>query len=143
MAVVASAVAAEETLAPQELVSWLRSADPPLVIDVRGREAYQAGTLDGALDAGLDPAGYLPDGRGGPLVLLAPPRWGDTERSRWVTRLESARHRVYLLEGDVTAWRAAGLVLISPDSSYVRPGTVPFIIPRGLCESNEPAHRYR
>ncbi len=122
---------------------WLEGGDAPLIIDVRGREVYRAATLDGALNAGRDPAGYLPDGRGGPVVVLAPSPWEEAVRRRWVARLEGAGHSVYRLQGDEAAWQAAGLPLVAPQEDFVRPGTVPFVIPRGLCEANEPAQRYR
>lgn len=134
---------AEQLLAPVDLARWLAGDDIPLIIDVRGREAYRTGTVDGALDAGQDPAGYLPDGRGGPVVVLAPSPWPEAERRRWVARLEMAHHTVYRLQGGVAEWQAAGLPVVAPQESFVRPGTVPFLIPRGLCEANEPAQSYR
>jgi hypothetical protein len=36
-------------LAPGALAEWLAQADPPLVLDVRGGEAYRAGTVPGGL----------------------------------------------------------------------------------------------
>ncbi|GAB4344422.1 MAG: hypothetical protein Kow006_00370 [Gammaproteobacteria bacterium] len=114
-----------------------------LLLDGRGREAYRNRSLRGALDVGGDPAAFLPDGRGGPVVLLLrPDSSGDLQR-RWVERLESARHRVYLLLEDEAAWLAAGLMVVTPAESYVRPGSVPFLIPRGLCEANEPVRQFR
>ena len=41
------------------------------------------------------------------------------------------------------AWRAAALPVEVPQSEFMRPGTVPFVIPRGICEMNEPAEVYR
>ena len=142
-AVAASAGPGWEPISAQELNRRLHSPLPPLLLDIRGREAYLAGTLPQALNAGTDPAGFLPDGRGGDLVLITgqPP-----ERARlapWIRRLVDAHHRVFLLQGGVPAWRAAGLPLIASEQTYVRPGTVPFIIPRGLCEGDEPAQEYR
>jgi rhodanese-related sulfurtransferase len=133
-----------ERIGVPELARRLQaSVDPPLVLDVRGRAAYLAGTIPGALDAGTEPAGFLPDGRGGAVVLVMsyPP---DPERlAGWVRRLANAGHVVRLLEGGLPAWRRAGLAVETAHESFVRPGTVPFVIPRGLCEQNEPAQVFR
>lgn len=123
------------SLTPGALAEWLAQADPPLVLDVRGTEAYRAGTVPGALDAGRDATGFTPDGRGGAVVLIA-----DTNDPLpgWRACLAAAGHAVYRLQGGMAAWREAGLPL-EFGTRYVRPGTVPFVIPRGLCEMNEPA----
>ena len=128
-----------EPIGPAELSAWLSRADAPLVLDVRGRDAYLEGTVGDALDAGTDPAGFLPDSRGGDLVLILPE---GALAEPWGTRLSDFHYRVYILAGGLTAWRAAGLPVQSPEESFVRPGTVPFVIPRGLCEMNEPAQAY-
>lgn len=124
-----------DPLTPGALAEWLAQADPPLVLDVRGTEAYRAGTVPGALDAGRDAAGFTPDGRGGAVVLIA---GASDALPGWRARLTAAGHAVYLLQGGMVAWRDAGLPL-EFGTRYVRPGTVPFVIPRGLCEMNEPA----
>jgi len=123
-------------IAPDQLSTWLDGADPPLLLDVRGRVAYRAGSLPGALDAGADPAGFLPDGRGGDVVLLME-EGAPTEP--WHARLANFGYRVHVLAGGLEAWRAAGLPTSIAEASFVRPGTVPFVIPRGICEMNEPA----
>ena len=126
----------------EELMRWLDQAEPPLLLDIRGREAYLSGTLPGALDAGSNPAGYLPDNRGGEVVLITgvpPPR----NLAGWTRRLERVGHRVHVLAGGLAAWRAAGGEVVDPEESFTRPGSVPFVIPRGLCEMNEPAQVYR
>jgi len=134
---------AAEGIEPHALFRWLEGAEPPLVIDARGRAAYLTATIPGALDAGRDPAGYLPDGRGGPVVLILAENSEPERIAAWVRRLERASHRVYLLTGDMSAWIGAGLPVENPEASFVRPGTVPFIIPRGICEMNEPAEEYK
>ena len=129
---------------PMALARLLDSRSPPLLLDVRGREAYLQGSLPGALDAGIDPAGFLPDGRGGEVVLIS--KAGITVDSislaDWLTRLADFNFRVIILKGGFAAWRAAGLPVERHASSFTRPGTVPFVIPRGLCEPGEPAQIY-
>ncbi|WP_428605275.1 rhodanese-like domain-containing protein [Sedimenticola sp.] len=123
----------------QQLLAWLNDVDPPLILDVRGRADYRAGTIAGALDGGVEPRGYLADGSGGRLVLLLP-AWADERLiDAWFARLTDAGHRVWILQGGLPAWIAAGGVTEVPDFSYIRPGSVPFLIPRGLCEGGEPS----
>lgn len=121
------------------LVSWLDAPDPPQVLDVRGRQAYLAGTLPGAFDAGTDPKGYLPDHSGDPVVLLTPDRLDPKQLATWTARLMDAGHPVWLLSGGMSAWAETGGDIELPDASYAKPGRVPFLIPRGLCEGGEPA----
>jgi len=132
-----------ETIDARELNRRLHTPPPPLLLDIRGRDAYLAGALPQALNAGTDPAGFLPDGHGGDLVLVTRQPVDTVKLESWVERLVDARHRVFLLQGGVGAWQAAGLPLIESEQTYVRPGTVPFIIPRGLCEGDDPAQEYR
>ncbi|HEB95035.1 MAG TPA: hypothetical protein ENI96_01230 [Sedimenticola thiotaurini] len=130
-------------IAPRQLSRLLHEPVPPLLLDIRGRGAYLAGTLPQALNAGTDPAGFLPDGRGGDVVLISDDSVERERLAAWIRRLTNAHHRVFILQGGVAAWRAAGLPLVQAEQNYVRPGTVPFIIPRGLCEGDEPAQEYR
>ncbi len=131
-----------ERIEADELNRRLHSVTPPLVLDIRGRDAYLAGSLPQALNAGTDPAGFLPDGRGGDLVLITPQPLDEAQLQPWVKRLVNAHHRVWVLRGGIDAWRAAGLPLVETEQVYTRPGTVPFVIPRGLCEGAEPAQEY-
>jgi thiosulfate/3-mercaptopyruvate sulfurtransferase len=122
----------------QQLLGWLAEPDPPLILDLRGRQRYRSGTLPGAFDAGTDPKGYLPDHSGDPVVLLTArqpdPRW----LGSWVARLANAGHPVRLLSGGLEAWSAAGGEVEIPHTGYAQPGRVPFLIPKGLCEGGEP-----
>ena len=127
------------TLGPEALSAWLVRDAPPLLLDTRGRAVYLAGTLPGALDAGTDPAGYLPDSRGGDAVLILEP---GTDPAPWITRLAAFGYQTQILAGGLSAWRAAGLPVVSPEASFARPGSHPFVIPRGLCEMNTPADRF-
>ena len=121
---------------PESLSKWLDEHDPPLLLDVRDRAAYRDGTLPGALDAGTDPAGFLPDSRGGDVVLVLS---DDAQLAPWRLRLTDFGYRVHVLAGGMSAWRAAGFPVQRPETEFVRPGTVPFVVPRGICEINEPA----
>ena len=128
-----------DTIDALQLMAWLDSPDPPLVLDVRGRQAYLTGTLPGAFDAGSDPLGYLPDHSGDPLVLLTPDSLDHERLATWTARLVDAGHPVWLLTGGITAWIEGGGGIEQPDAAYAQPGRVPFLIPRGLCEGGEPA----
>lgn len=127
------------TLNPETLSSRLVQDEPPLVLDTRGRAAYLTGTIPGALDAGTDPAGYLPDSRGGNAVLIVEP---GTDPAPWMNRLLGFGYRVQVLGGGLPAWRAAGLPVVNPQAGFATPGSRPFVIPRGLCEMNTPADRF-
>lgn len=125
-------------VSPGQLQAWLDTADPPLILDVRGRAAYRAGTLAGALDGGVEPSGFLPDGGGG-LVLLLPDGASEQLVEAWFARLTDAGHQVWILEGGIAGWVEAGGSVEMPQSTYTLPGSVPFLIPRGLCEGGSPS----
>lgn len=122
-----------------QLRAWQDAPDPPLLLDVRGRQAYLSGSLPGALNAGSDPLGYLPDHSGEPVVLLMPAEPNPLLVESWTTRLTDAGHQVWLLSGGMAAWIDAGGQVEIPETAYTRPGRVPFLIPKGLCEGGEPA----
>jgi len=117
--------------------------DVPLVLDVRGLEAHREGTIPGALHVGMDPAAYLPTVSERIVVLVLPEPYTAAYLGAWVRRLGNAGYLVRRLEGGMPAWRAAGLPVSTPEHVYSRPGTVPFVVPRGLCEMEEPAQEFR
>lgn len=129
---------------PEDLKSRLGSGDGALLIlDVRGTQSYQTGTLPHALDTGSDPAGFLPDSKGGKAVLVMnhPP---DLEKlGSWQRRLEDRGYQVFVLEGGLRGWQQAGFEISQPEEQYVRPGTVPFIIPRGTCKPDHPVQVFQ
>ncbi len=124
------------------LMAWLDEVNPPLVLDVRGREVYRAGTLPGAFNAGRDPFGYLPDDSKEPVVLVVPVEADSKFIEAWRRRLADAGHEVWVLDSGFSGWKAIGGAVETSDVSYTKPGRVPFVIPRGLCEGNEPAQTY-
>ncbi len=130
------------SISAARLQSWLEKDNPPLVLDVRGKELYQAGTLPGAVNAGRDPLGYLPDDSKEPVVLILPDEAGAEFAAAWRRRLADAGHEVWVLDRGLDGWKAAGGTVVIYDASYAKPGRVPFVIPRGLCEGNEPAQIY-
>jgi hypothetical protein len=72
------------------------------------------------------------------VLILAP----GVDPTPWDQRLVGFGYRVRALDGGLAAWRAAGLTVVRPEAGFARPGTVPFVIPRGLCEMNTPADRF-
>ncbi len=130
-------------ISAERLRVWLDETDPPLVLDVRGRESYQKGTLPGAVSAGRDPLGYLPDDGKEPVILVVPEEADSRFIETWRHRLADAGHEVWLLDSGFDGWKASGGAVVIPDVIYTEPGRVPFVIPRGLCEGNDPAHIYK
>ncbi len=115
----------------------------PLVLDVRGLESHREGTIPGAVHVGTNPVGFLPPVSEMPVVLVLPEPYDPAHLQAWARRLEGAGLLVRWLEGGMPAWRAAGLSVASPEHAYRKPGTVPFVVPRGLCEMGEPAQVFK
>ena len=86
-------------------------------------------------DVGPNPEGFLPDSRGGEAVLILEP---GIDAAPWGARLSGFGYQVQVLDGGM----AAGLPVASPESSFVRPGSVPFIVPRGQCEMGTPSESF-
>lgn len=118
---------------------WLDEVNPPLVLDVRGGEAFRVGTVPGAVNAGRDPMGYLPDDSKEPVVLVVSEEADAKLIDAWGRRLSDAAHEVWILRSGLSGWKAAGGSVEVPEVTYAKPGRVPFVIPRGLCEGNDPA----
>ena len=132
-------VAAQRSkVSAETLTTWLNSSNPPLVLDVRGRTAYRSGTVPSAIDGGTDPMGFLPGG-GDSIVLLLADKADDTLIDAWFNRLTDAGHQVWILEKGLPGWVEAGGEVVEPETIYTKPGTVPFLIPKGLCEGGEPS----
>jgi len=127
------------SITAKSLLTWMDASVPPLVLDVRGRSAYRAATVAGAFDAGIDPSGYLPDDSKKPVVLIIPVDADPVFIEAWFKRLANAGHDVWILDRGMTAWIDAGGQTEKPGVTYSLPGRVPFIIPKGVCETNKPA----
>ena len=128
-----------QSITPHTLQAWIRAGKNLEIIDARGKSAFQSGTIQGAVNAGSDPSGYLSPNHSDPIVLIVSYPVDSAVTMQWISRLQHYTGQVSVLSGGIDAWLAQGGVLIEPESYYTRPGTVPFLIPRGLCEDGEPA----
>ncbi|MBF0267726.1 MAG: hypothetical protein HQL44_03950 [Alphaproteobacteria bacterium] len=126
-------------MSPDALADALVSSTPPLVLDARGRDHYAEATIPGAINAGRDPKGFLPSTGSGPMVLILKKGTSSFLKKSWIDRMTPYGYKVSILNGGFEAWQAAGLPVETPASGHVKPGSIPFIIPRGLCEANTPA----
>ncbi len=132
-------------------VEWLKAAGKQVtVLDLRGEEAYHQGTIPGALlatslpDAANELADNIQSGKmNGPVILLMNEPVEQKLLSSWQKILLGAGYQVKLLDGGMKAWRAAGYEVSAPEAHYTKPGSVPFVVPLGLCERKEPVQKYR
>ena len=140
LAAMASVACGTQGLEARKLARIVHSKDANvIVLDLRGRRAYLTGTVPGAIDPGNSPEEFRLDARGGIVVLVTEKGAMDKNAEKWVKALCRSNIDVRVLKGGVAGWLAAGLKLEKPEDRFIRPGTVPFVIPRGLCEMNEPA----
>lgn len=133
----ALASAAEREVTPRTLQRWMERPDAPIMLDLRP-PSEDGGGLPGALAVGPDPGGFRAGAGVSAAVLV-----GDASPeslAAWRRHLEGQGLTVWTLRGGLQAWREAGLPVTEPDT-YTRPGDVPFVIPRGLCEMNTPAQQ--
>lgn len=113
------------------------------VIDVRERVAYLSGTVTGAVHAGTAPEGYIGDGRGGPVLVITQGDASAELLEQWEERLSTFGHDpIYFLDGGFASWVKVDGPVHLPEGAFAIPGTLPFVIPRGLCELNTPAKVY-
>ena len=134
---------AQQVVSPEKLMNWLNTSEPPLLLDIRGHEMYMTGTIMGAVDAGLDPQGYLLRKQINSIVLITSVPSDRANIRLWIKRLDIIPDGdIYLLQGGIDAWQAAGFPLEKVEEGYAEPGTVPFVVPKGLCEMEEPAQRF-
>jgi rhodanese-related sulfurtransferase len=116
-----------------------------LLIDTRNREDFLAGTIPTAINtATLQDiiAGAHEDRQDAYVVVVT--RDGDLDGAtlEWVGRLCDGGIEVWGLRGGINGWLAAGYGLEKPEDRFSSPGNVPFVIPRGLCEMNDPVLEY-
>lgn len=120
-----------------------RNTGEVFVLDVRDRAAYLSGTVTGAVHAGISPHAYIGDGRGGAVLVIADDDASVEILAAWQDRLMAFGHDpIYFLEGGFLSWTEAEGPVEFPASGFAIPGTLPFVIPRGLCELNTPAKVY-
>ena len=130
-------------ISAETLKRWQDSGRAMMILDVRGREAYQQATLSGAINGGKDPAGFLPGSSRDPVILIIPEKVDISFILSWVKRLQSTQQDVRVLTGGIKEWIAQGGAVVQPKNIYTKPGTVPFLIPKGLCEGSEPAQSFK
>ncbi len=128
-----------QSISADTLQTWIQDGKNLEIIDVRGKSAFYSGTIQGAINAGSDPKGYLPSDHSDPIVLIIPYPVNALVTAQWIARLQHDDDQVSVLDGGIEAWLARGGELVKPENYYTRPGTVPFLIPKGLCEDGEPA----
>lgn len=130
-------------LSAEAVAAALASPIPPLILDVRGRAEAAVAKVAGAINAGTEPDGFRPDGTGDRVILVTSWPPAPVMIDGWRQRLESFGYSVSVLDGGFAAWRAAKLPVDEGGGRLIRPGSVPFTIPRGLCESNTPAQVFQ
>ena len=131
-----------QVISPQVLAEKLQQNQPPLLLDIRDRTHYEITSLPGAVFAGPNPKGFLPNAKGGEVVLVTTSPSRQQQLQQWTTRLIDFHFQVFVLKGGIQLWQQQGRPVMHRLQSYVIPGTVPFVIPRGLCESNKPAQEF-
>lgn len=72
-------------------------------------------------------------------VLVMDETTARDEAARAAERLAGTGCRLFRLQGRAEDWIAAGIAAPAEPRRRIRPGDVPFVVPRGLCESNPPA----
>ena len=130
-------------MTPGELKQRISAGDKLLLLDIRSRNLSTAETIPGAMHGGSDPAGFLPDSRGGEVVLIYGSGTSPQELDAWERRLRQANFRVFVLQGGIDGWKASNGALVNNSGSFHKPGSLPFVVPRGLCEPNEPAQVFQ
>lgn len=115
---------------PQQARALMQQGDHLHTVDLRPRRDFLQGTLPGAVHLDWEQLVRLVPEPEAELLLIGVPAAAD---------MAELRHyrRVYVLQGGIAAWREAGFALVKPRET--KPA---FVIPRGLCEMNEPAMRY-
>lgn len=117
----------------------LTSPSPPLLLDVRGRSEAASASIPRAINAGSDPSAFRPDGKDKAVILIVPWPAEPSFVTAWRDRLDAFGYQVSILDGGFPAWKDAKLPIEEGAEPLIRPGSLPFTIPRGLCESNTPA----
>lgn len=121
----AESALAASTLAPVEVRRWQQDKSGFYLVDVRSGSAYSQKHIEGALNipAFIVAKKGLP--KGGAIVLYDN-GIGTTEARSAAEKLESSGYgRVYILDGGLARWEAAGLPMTAPrgvlDGKLVEP----------------------
>jgi thiosulfate/3-mercaptopyruvate sulfurtransferase len=143
----AASACGEQRITAAQLDQALKDGvDTALVLfDTRSRQAFLSGTIPGAVGAStlqqkID--GPHEDRKGALFVIVTKEGLADSALQGWIKRLCDRKIDTYVLDGGIQGWRAQGFELEDPAERLTVPGTVPFVIPRGLCEMNEPVQEY-
>jgi rhodanese-related sulfurtransferase len=116
-----------------------------LLIDTRSRHDFLVGTLPTAITVGKlqDIIARTHEDRQDAYVVVVTKDGGlDDTTLEWVERLCAEGVETWVLQGGINGWLAAGIGLEKPEDRLTVPGNVPFVIPRGLCEMNDPVLEY-
>lgn len=116
-----------------------------LLIDTRSSDDFFAGTIPTAIFvAKLQDIvrGAHEDSQSAFVVVITKNGSLDDTVLAWVRRLCAGGVETWVLQGGINGWLAAGIGLEKPEDRLTVPGNVPFVIPRGLCEMNDPVLEY-
>jgi thiosulfate/3-mercaptopyruvate sulfurtransferase len=116
-----------------------------LLIDTRSSDDFFAGTIPTAIYvAKLQDIvrGAHKDSQSAFVVVITENGSLDDTVLEWVRRLCAGSVETWVLRGGINGWLAAGFGLEKPGDRLTVPGNVPFVIPRGLCEMNDPVLEY-
>lgn len=130
-------------MSPEELAALQATSDtPPFIIDLRPEADFSAGTIAGALHGESDPDAFAPPGHILETVLIPSTDADGAAVPAWAERLRQLGIRPFVLEGDPQHWLDAGVRMERPGPAYTDPGTVPFVVPRGICEHLPPVLQF-
>jgi hypothetical protein len=115
-------------------VAEARSDPRVLFVELRGDAAVAAATVEGA----MRPDEIQPNEISAQCitVFIADAETGAETLAAAAKRFRAAGCELRRLAGDAEAWRVGGL---ARPKGQRRPGEVPFVVPRGLCEGEQPA----
>jgi rhodanese-related sulfurtransferase len=109
LAVTAFAGAEVKSIAPQELSALRATAKPPLVLDVRSPEEYEAGHIPGALHIPFDQVAKRVSEIEAPNGVAVYCKVGPRARKGEQALIAAGYTSVFHLQGGFDAWEAAGL----------------------------------
>ncbi len=121
--------AAAAGLTPRQAKSWLNETKHVHIVDIRPAERYMTGTLKGALHLSFAAFRAMQAEPEAHVLLIA-----DQVDER---QLPTGYAELRILQGTPELWHGAGLPVVR-----VKVSKPAFVIPRGLCEMNEPADEH-